>query len=395
MIKCFGVLVLASILLVSVNRKSETAWLALNFHLTLLLMAFTVLPHELGHALAARAVRLEVFGIVIGIGSSMWRGQVFGFPVEVRNLPLSGATLFAPSTGSWVRSRIFVAILGGPLTNVAMMAACLWIAPASFAFERFGKRWAPVTALVLANGWVLVTNLVPRRVNTPLGKIWSDGAQLVMTPFMSIRKVREAQGGYYVHKWVQCRKNNEIADAKRWIEEGLVRFPENTLLRVYLATSLLDSREYDRARHLFTQALQERGVTPATRALILNDLAYSNYLTGRPDLLPEAERCSQEALRLSGWNPFLKGTRGAILTAIGRIEDGMPLLHQAFEQHTSLRAKAANAYALALGCLEQGEVANAQRWLHTACRLDPESVLRARVEQRFNTLADPVGKSGD
>jgi hypothetical protein len=50
-----------------------------------------LLFHELGHALAAMLVGVRIWGIRLGIGPSLWHGQVGGCRVNVALLPFLGA----------------------------------------------------------------------------------------------------------------------------------------------------------------------------------------------------------------------------------------------------------------------------------------------------------------
>ena len=49
-----------------------------------------LLFHELGHAMAALLVGVRIWGIRLGIGPSLWHGQVGGCRVDVALLPILG-----------------------------------------------------------------------------------------------------------------------------------------------------------------------------------------------------------------------------------------------------------------------------------------------------------------
>lgn len=47
--------------------------------------------HELGHVLAARLVRVRIWGIRLGMGPTLWRGTIAGVQVQLSLFPILGA----------------------------------------------------------------------------------------------------------------------------------------------------------------------------------------------------------------------------------------------------------------------------------------------------------------
>jgi membrane-associated protease RseP (regulator of RpoE activity) len=104
---------------------------------TLILPIITIL-HELGHAITARAVGLEVTLITIGTGRFVSAGKVLSFPVRFYAVPVSGLTFLGGEPKTLIRTRMWLTILMGPVTNFVLIAPALFF-------------WRPLANLVDAN----------------------------------------------------------------------------------------------------------------------------------------------------------------------------------------------------------------------------------------------------
>src|SRR5436305_9253946 len=82
----------AGLVLICIDRELAPGWLLLNLFVFQLSLVLTIVPHELGHALMARAVGLEVFDVIIGFGRKLWTGTVAGIPITVNCVPVGGLT---------------------------------------------------------------------------------------------------------------------------------------------------------------------------------------------------------------------------------------------------------------------------------------------------------------
>ena len=339
----------------------------------------STIPHELSHALVARALGLHVSRITIGFGRTIWRGTLGGFLVQVNAVPLGGRTQVSPRTRTGARTRVFLTALAGPAANLALAAGGFFLFRSTIAREHF-HRFAPATAFVWANAWAMVLNLLPFQIQSATGQTWSDGGMLITVPFWRRARVDLALAGYFAARAVVCREAKDYAGAHQWLREGLSRFPENDLLGTNLSVTLLGLGEYEEARAQCRGMLARVGLKPEVRAIVLNNIAYADYLLDRPDLLGEADSCSADALALLPWQSAVLGTRGAVLVALGRAAEALPLLQRALsDRNRDDRSRALNSCSLALAMLQLGDRDGAEAMAATARRLDPDCALLGRA----------------
>ena len=112
-------------LLILADRHSPAGWLFVNLFLFEFCLICTILPHEIGHALAARMLGWRVFHVIVGSGKTIYQKSILGFKVEFKNIPLGGLTVATPKDDNFSGFKHFVYIFAGPLVNLAMAAAGL------------------------------------------------------------------------------------------------------------------------------------------------------------------------------------------------------------------------------------------------------------------------------
>lgn len=144
------------------------------------------------------------------------------------------------------------------------------------------------------------------------------------------------------------------------------------------------------ARDVFLKVLARRVETESItdrihRAVAANNLAYTDALTRKSELLPEADRYSAEARQILSWVPAIKGTRGTVLLELGRIAEAIPFLLEAMQKHDVPVNKAQSACWLAIAEASQGNLTAAQNYLKQARKFDPSCFLLERVEQTLAT----------
>lgn len=137
--------------------------------------------HEFGHALMARALGWRVRRVCIGSGRPLWRGEVWGLPVVVRAVPLSGYVEPVPRHLRQPRLREFLIFAAGPGIELAAAALPLLFLGAEVFLSQSDSLG--VIALQSFSAAAIVgaaINLVPVPVRTERGFASTDGLGMIL-----------------------------------------------------------------------------------------------------------------------------------------------------------------------------------------------------------------------
>lgn len=359
-------------------------WGMVNFYLVLISQALSVFPHEMGHALLGRAVGWRVFKTVVGYGPLLFKAPLWGGTLEVHVHPWGGHTIATPPNERAIRLRRMMIYAGGPLVNALLVVAVLPWLPRPNPFRGMLGGWCPFQAFALGNLLSLMLGLLPWRFSTVIGVMDSDGLALLKTPFLSRDEIRKGAAAHFLVQGMIQLEAKKFEEAIRWYEAGLEKYPESSPLRNDLGVALIRRRDFARARDVLLPILSDGNAEPQVRGVTLNNVAYVDLLLERADLMDEALRFSEEALRLVGWNPPVRGTRAATLVAAGRIEEGLALAKEMLERNEEPERKAFNALVLAMGCRRRGDLSQARRYFELGERLGPEDPFLPIVRRELN-----------
>jgi hypothetical protein len=336
--------------------------------------------HELGHATVGRALGLRVFEVVLGSGPRLGRARVGRTDVEARLLPFGGHTVMVPPRPA--RLRLALGIAAGPLANLAVAVVTLLVWPRS-------GSWVP--PLVIANTIVLIGNLWPMQVATPLGPVRSDGLALATLIRSPRDELDDADALLHAAESRAALTRNDPTDAVAWAEAGLRAHPDHRPLHHYLTVALIRAGDLGAARDHLRALLARDDAEPLERAIDLSNLAWADLMTGDPALLDEALMASEEAERRLAWHPAVKHARGYALIESGRVEEGLIRVRRAYDVHTDRRDRAATACVAAIGAMRNGDVAGGRSMLVAARRLDPGCDLLERAAAEVETTTARVG----
>ena len=144
------------------------------FSVVLLLQWFMTIPHELGHAVAARFFGFSGIRIFVGYGKPLVLFRLFGFKWAINRIPFGGLT-FAHPGQNFAQWKWVLYISGGLLVNLIFVIICLIVLGGAY------WRVEPtlITALLYANAFVILENIIPYTIATPEGILQSDGKLLV------------------------------------------------------------------------------------------------------------------------------------------------------------------------------------------------------------------------
>ncbi len=355
-------------------------------------LTLTILPHELGHAWMARLLGVRVLKIYVGSGKTLFTVRWFGFDVEFRAVPIGGLVVAAHRSIKWLRAKQFAFVLAGPVVNL-LLAAAVWPiidADQLWSFRPMGQGLQLGLTFFYANLAVLVENLWPHNVATSFGAFPSDGKQLLVTLSLSREKRELHHALSFAMEAAVCHHRGDYAGARSWLEKGLALYPDNETLLSWQGVVGLDLGEYQKARECFLKILQRDRKQPMMRPLMLNNIAYANALLGGDELLREADEFSQEAMTAMSWMPAVRGTRGTVLAAIGRLDEALPMLHDAMAQANSANHKASNACMVSMVEARRGNLDVARNYLDEARKLEPKCHLLSRAETVLRELTLPT-----
>jgi len=373
-----------------------SGWFLLNVFFFEAFLVAAIVPHEFGHALVGRWLGLRVFKVFIGSGRTITRCKVLGIDTELKAVPLGGFTFMTPVEERWCRLKQFVSVLAGPFMSLVFCLVVLLFLPfdALWPLGFLNDGLAPGQVFFYANLLVLATNLWPRRFISPLGKLSNDGRLLFEIAFMKRERIQEVLAWRHVMEAWVAHNEHRLDEAIAWVESGLACFADNFHLLNFRGVLLLETGRFQEASDCF-ETLKARGdLDPGMRAFIANNIAYAKLLAGGPASLVEADRRSEEAVSLIGWVPAIRGTRGAVLLELGRIDEALPLLRDSMERAETTSGKAQNACWIAIAEYRRGQHDEASKFLKEARRLDAKCILLNRATQAVKPVSGRPGADG-
>lgn len=332
-----------------------------------------VVVHELAHAITAWLLGLRVFGIVIGIGRTIWVGKFLRMEWRLNLMPIAGITAVGARPVPHLRLKLFLIYLAGPLSHV-IMAGALYFVGQAIALGELLRHVLNISIII--NIILAIGNLYPRKMTGITGAQGTDGWHLFRVFSLSDAEMTKRHVGYYVAEAMQAFSQNEFDTAKNWLDQGLALDVNSSVARNMLGLIQLSRGEYQASRETFITLLEsEEAKEAGFRFIVLNNIAYLNALIGDPSLLPEADQYSSEAFKHLPWVPPVSGTRGTVLIELGQFEEGIALLKKSMASHPDKQGKALNACHIAIGEHRRGNQIEASKYLSTAKALDPRSML--------------------
>ncbi len=356
-----------------------------------------IAAHELAHASAGRLLGVRVFAVRVGYGRKLFSRRGFGISWEVNLWPFGGGTLMAAPPQSGNRARMFGAVLAGPAVHVLLLAATAVFQIVLLILQGWaGIQAAGVfhwTSLFLFLNLVLLAgNLLPTRSGGAAGQLGTDGWQLLHLLLQNPKEESNRSQAYFMMESRDASERDDNESALQWIERGMAAHPDQPLLILMRGTILLKIRRFAEARDAFLSLLSsDEAKDPYRKYILYNNVAYTDVLIRNPDLWPEADRYSGEALRQIGWEASVIGTRGAVLTEIGRMEEGILLLKQALAESREDSGKASNAFHLAVAEQRRGNEAESRRYLALTRKYDPYFYLLDYPGWGLPAAATPAG----
>lgn len=375
-----GLMVIAAVFVQSTAEPATALLLA--FAAICLLQPLVIVLHELGHALTARALGLEVGAVLCGKGRLLWAVELFGMPVHFYAWPLFGSTYIGAYKVRAPLARLWLAVLMGPGINVLAVWATLayWDSLASVIDPVILMMW---TVLNLINA---ALNLLPFS-HIELGqRAYSDGMLL-----MRLRRYSEVHALEITAPYLRalCRyERKDYVRALRACEEGLARKPGDANLRLVMAAAHFYLEDYAAAVKVL-EPLLDATLPEAVRALAQNNTALALAVlhggaTPSIEHMAQAEALSKEAFSTYPCLVSIRATRALVLAANGRSEESLLLLDYPHYETASASERSHQAVVQALAFRALGRVEDSIRAVAKARELDPVSI---HVMSRFGLSA--------
>jgi len=290
--------------------------------------------------------------------------------MEWRMVPLSGFVISTQAEPGHARLRRTIFIAGGPLASMATLA--LIAGQAHWTWRVFSELEMVWTAALWANASLLACCLIPFAAPSQFGllDLPSDSLSLWKLWTMPHTDPGIAIATTAVDAHV-LREEGRLAEARALLEQEHARFPDSEAIANDLCVTMLIQDEPEQARMMLLSRLERTDLPRWLLPYILNNLAYADAMLGDPELLAEAERLIEEAIRLQGVHPTLLVTRACVFAQCGRAEESLRLLDLVDRDHVDPRTRAVRlgARGIALARLGRHEAALAEL---VRCRnLDP------------------------
>jgi len=266
---------------------------------------------------------------------------------------------------------------------VLLLIALVWLSGHE-SLTWLARRPAPVLAFAIVNGGFLALSILPFPPYTHAGvqSPGSDGWNLLTIPFRREAQLLPLIDAYTNWAALRLVTSGRSAEAMAKVEEALRQSPRSTVLRVGYADMLVHSQRWPEAVERLRPLIDDdevRKTLPLMRPILANNLAWALFMMDDPALLAEADRMSKEALAAASDNPAMHGTRGAVLVALGHIDEAEARLRVAFDGNGP-KNQAFNACLLAMVCAARGDRAGAVEWGEKAGGLEAECALLGRAE---------------
>ncbi|HXJ56826.1 MAG TPA: site-2 protease family protein, partial [Verrucomicrobiae bacterium] len=235
--------------------------------------------HEIGHLVAARALRLNPFSVLLGHGPAVWEGFWAGVHWTFKAVPNMGLVRVWPVQRSCLRWRMLLLLGAGPATNamVVGLAAILIWAPPDW-LMRSGNKAPPFWVLVFAvNAWVFLCSMLPRHARIDGHLYPSDGLQIIALLRGLHPTVGLLDGHTRTSSTGESAQVTGMSSSSSW-------------------QHLIDSGQGEQILQGHRRLLSQRGLPRDLRLLCLDAFATCVLMMGASEHLPEALQYSEELI---------------------------------------------------------------------------------------------------
>ncbi|GEM_PF-4519184 len=345
-----GWLLLAAVALPTaiVGGPQDGAWGFVTALLAWPFIVATVVPHELGHALAALALRFQVASIGFGTGRAIRTWFVRGTAITLGQIPLGGATQIGTVHLQGLRLRLILVYLAGPAANVLCILVGVLLG-ANAATPRSFDAFRPGAVWTMINLTVIVLNLWPHKVDHR--RLDSDGLQIwkLLRHGVSRETVDALTVGAPVVRATHLLANNQPRLALEVTRDALRRSPESKLAWVASSAALVGCAEFAEAEAACRRVLDAPAATDIDRACQAAancNLGIVRLLSDDPADWAAARTHTQAAYSFLPWDEAVACAHAASVALAGTLEAGLEIVDRLVGRTPTLRVRRDAAIAL-------------------------------------------------
>jgi hypothetical protein len=365
-------------------------WLLMGWGGVLMAMYLSVLPHEFGHALMAKAVGYRPLAIVWGGFPSLMDRRIFGVRTLIGLAPESGFACFDPVDDRWPRLKQAAVTAAGPLAN-ALLAIAAFFAAAAIA-EPFTRSPLKFALLVfgIANTLLALANLWPTKVMTAAGSVPSDGARLLSLLVAAPPELaKHSASACQVRMFFAFRdRAHEFVLSEADAAEALIG--PTPWIDIARSAALCHLDRPAEARDLLRRTLTMPDIQsdPAVRAMAENNFAWANFVLDDAGADPETLERSARAFEVLPWLAPIVVTRVCALAAHARpgerrLAEASALLARIGELELNAQSRAGVLLAAGFIAAAQGDTAAARRQLELARAVEDPGLVGRVLEARL------------
>lgn len=335
--------------------------------------------HELGHAIAAKALGWHVREIVIGFGRELWQWQIGETRVRVKLAPVEGYVLPMPTSARQMRLKSALIYAAGPGIELLLLAIMLLVLGGDYVFggsNEIGQVAAQSLAIAILLGAGF--NLLPFSTGGGV----SDGLGILTSPFMSDAAIETRLLA------VDIREISERLDAGRANEalheskNLLDRFPNNAVLQDLHVVALSANQRDAEAREFVRGKLASSSLDDVQKVTWLNRQARVELHAAEPSSLV-LDLAVQKVLSISAGDLVAQATKGAALIMRGQHAVGGDMLAEVWRRNDGQVRDAELLAYLAIAAFRTGNTDAHDRFRSAFEQVNRSSRLRELVNEQL------------
>ncbi len=318
--------VIASLFMLAVFEEFSTRKLSVIFFVLFWIPMLVV--HELGHALAAKAMGWRVREVVIGFGRTLWQWDIGETRIKVKLAPVEGYVLPAPAEASAVRLKSALVYAAGPGAEIAVLLLLLAVFGHDTVFndsDQAGLIALKTLAFVILVGAGF--NLLPFRTDGAV----SDGLGILSSPFMTKDVIDMRLVAIELREAQSLLDAGQPAEAGALIESLVARFPDNLALQLMAGIATCQAGRIEDARSLARTRLAEEQAGEQVRREWLKLQALVELNAPDPHFMT-LDLAVQQALKITPDASDLLAIKGASLVLRGDHAAGGNMLAEAWRK---------------------------------------------------------------